>query len=63
MVFREDASRTQSGHAGANLALIRRVLVSLLRRVPGKETLPSKILKAAWDEDYLLKVLQAIPES
>ncbi|OWK39201.1 hypothetical protein FRUB_06283 [Fimbriiglobus ruber] len=43
--------------------MIRRVLVSLLRRAPGKETLPSKILKAAWDEDYLLKILQAIPEA
>ncbi|OWK40837.1 hypothetical protein FRUB_04729 [Fimbriiglobus ruber] len=34
MVFREDASLTQAGHAGANRAMIRRVLVSLLRRAP-----------------------------
>ena len=53
VVFRE-------GHAGANLALLRRVAVSLLRRAPGKRTTPTKRLKAGWDDDYLLQVLQGI---
>lgn len=60
MVFREDASRVREGHAGANLALIRRVAVSLLKRAPGKGTTPTKRLKAGWDDDYLLLVLQGI---
>lgn len=60
VVFGEDASRVREGHAGANLALIRRVAVSLLKRAPGKGTTPTKRLKAGWDDDYLLLVLQGI---
>ena len=36
VVFREDDSRKRAGHAGANLAMIRRVAVALLRHSPGK---------------------------
>jgi predicted transposase YbfD/YdcC len=60
VVFREDASRVRQGHAGANLATLRRVAVSLLRRAPGKHTTPTKRLKAGWDDDYMLQVLQGI---
>jgi predicted transposase YbfD/YdcC len=60
IVFGEDASRVREGHAGANLALLRRVAVSLLQRAPGKGTTPTKRLKAGWDDDYLLQVLQGI---
>ncbi len=60
VVFREDGSRVREGHAGANLALLRRVAVSLLKRAPGKGTTPTKRLKAGWDDDYLLLVLQGI---
>lgn len=60
VVFREDKSRVREGHAGANLAMLRRVAVSLLRHAPGKRklTTPTKRLKAGWDDDYLLEVLQ-----
>jgi predicted transposase YbfD/YdcC len=61
VVFREDDSRVRAGHAGANLAMLRRVAVSLLKRAPGQGTTPTKRLKAGWDEDYLLQVLQGIP--
>jgi predicted transposase YbfD/YdcC len=58
VVFREDDSRVRAGHAGENLAQVRRVAVSLLKRAPGKESTPTKRLKAGWDDDYLLQVLQ-----
>jgi predicted transposase YbfD/YdcC len=61
VVFREDDSRVRAGHAGANLAVLRRVAVALLKRAPGKGTTPTKRLKAGWDDDYLLQVLQGIP--
>lgn len=61
VVFREDDSRKRAGHAGANLAMIRKVAVSLLRRAPGKGSGVTKRLKAGWDDDYLLKVLLEIP--
>jgi predicted transposase YbfD/YdcC len=60
VVFREDASRVREGHAGANLAMLRRVAVSLLKHAPGKRTTPTKRLKAGWDDDYLLQILQGI---
>lgn len=60
VVFREDRSRIREGHAGANLALIRRVAVALLRRAPGKGSGVTKRLKAGWDDEYLLKVVQGL---
>ncbi len=60
VVFREDRSRVRQEHAGANLAMIRRVAVSLLRRAPGKGSGVTKRLKAGWDDDYLLQVLQGM---
>jgi predicted transposase YbfD/YdcC len=61
VVFREDASRTQDATAAANLAMIRKVAVALLKRAPGKDTTPTKRLRAGWDDDFLLQVLQGIP--
>jgi predicted transposase YbfD/YdcC len=60
VVFREDRSRVRQGHAGANLAMIRRVAASLLNRAPGKESGVTKRLKAGWDDRYMLQVLQGI---
>jgi hypothetical protein len=60
VVFREDRSRIRAGNAGANRALLRRVAVSLLRRAPGKGSGVTKRLKAGWDDDDLLQVLQGI---
>jgi predicted transposase YbfD/YdcC len=60
VVFGEDRSRIRQQNAGANLAMIRRVAVSLLGRAPGKGSGVTKRLKAGWDENYLLRVLQGI---
>lgn len=63
VVFGEDDSRVREKHAGANLAMIRRVAVSLLRRTPGRKkgaTTPTKRKRAGWDDDFLLQVLQGI---
>ena len=38
----------------------RRVAVSLLRRAPGRGTMPPKRRKAGWDDEFLLQVLQGI---
>jgi predicted transposase YbfD/YdcC len=61
VVFHEDHSRIREGHAGENLALLRRVAVSLLKRAPGKGTTPTERLKAGWDDEFLLQVLHGIP--
>ena len=60
VAFREDASRTSAGHAGANLGMIRRVAVSLLRRAGKKGSDQTRRLKAAWDDQYLTQVIQGL---
>jgi predicted transposase YbfD/YdcC len=61
VAFREDDSRTRAGHAGANLALVRRVAVSLLKRAGTKGSIQTRRMKAAWDDEFLLTVLRGIP--
>jgi predicted transposase YbfD/YdcC len=56
--FREDANRTRAKHAGANLGLVRRVAVSLLKQDVAKGSTPTKRLRAALDDKYLEQVLQ-----
>ena len=60
VAFREDDSRTRAGHAGANLGMIRRVALSLLKRAGTTGTIPTRRMKAAWDNDYMLKVLNVL---
>src|SRR5262245_47015285 len=55
---REDESRTRSGHAAANLGMLRRVALSLLKRAGAKGRIRTRRMRAGWDDDYLLQVLQ-----
>jgi predicted transposase YbfD/YdcC len=56
--FREDDSRTRAGHAAANLGMLRRVALSLLKRAGAKGSIKTRRMKAGGDDAYLLKVLQ-----
>lgn len=60
VTFHEDGNRTRDKNAGANLGLIRRAALSLLKRVPGKDSLKTKRMQAAWSEKFRLKTLQGI---
>ena len=60
VAFREDESRARAGHAGANLGTVRRVALSLLKRADTKGSIQTRRMKAAWDDEYMLKVLQEI---
>jgi len=61
VAFREDESRTRDAKAGANLALLRRIAVSLLRRADTKGGIHTRRLKAAWDDAFLQQVLKGVP--
>ena len=62
VAFREDAHTTAAGHAGANLGLVRRVAVSRLRQDSERGSIKAKRLRAGWDDDYRLQVLQGFVE-
>jgi predicted transposase YbfD/YdcC len=60
VVFREDESRHHAGNSGENLALLRRLAISLLKQEESsKDSLKTKRLRCGWDDDYLAKVLAA----
>lgn len=58
VAFAEDQNRLRVGHSAENLARLRRIALSLLKReTTNKHGIKNKRLKAGWDEDYLLKIL------
>jgi predicted transposase YbfD/YdcC len=57
VVFLEDHSRTRDANAAANLALLRKIALSLLKRMPGKQSMPTKRLQAGWDDTYLEQIV------
>ena len=59
VAFREDDHQLGLGHGPANFALLRHMALSLLKQEKtAKCGIANKRLKAAWDDAYLLKILQ-----
>ena len=58
ITFREDHCRVRKDHAPENFGTLRHMAINLLKRETSlRGGLQTKRLKAAWDHDYLLKVL------
>jgi predicted transposase YbfD/YdcC len=55
--FHEDASRTENRHGAANLALIRKLALALLKQHPQKDSIARKRKTAALDPDFLAETL------
>jgi predicted transposase YbfD/YdcC len=58
VTFREDSNREQGRNAAANLALVRKLALTLLKRHPLKQSIACKRLHAALDVDFLEVVVQ-----
>jgi predicted transposase YbfD/YdcC len=56
--FAEDQNRVSKRHGAENLALVRRLAISLLRQHPDKQSMACKRLQAALNPAFLAEVLQ-----
>lgn len=58
VVFREDESRIRKDNAPINMAMLRQLCLNLLRQdKTHKRGLKTRRLRAALDEDYLVKLI------
>ena len=53
----DDNSRVRKGNGAENLSTVRRIAINMLKRVPGKVSIPQKNIMCSHDPAYLLKVL------
>lgn len=60
VAFREDESRTRTGHSAQNLAVLRKLALTLIQQDPSLTVgVKASRMKAAWDTGYLLRLLGA----
>jgi predicted transposase YbfD/YdcC len=59
VTFDEDRSRVRRGNAPQNFAVLRPMALDLLRHEPSKGSINTKRFRAALDEQYVRKVVQA----
>ncbi len=58
VTFRQDECRIRTGNAAANFATITHAAMNLLGSASGKISLPQKRHSAAWDDDYMEKIIR-----
>jgi len=59
MVFRDDGCWVRTAHAPANFTTIKRMTLNLLRRPSDRLSIRARRKAAAWDDDFLAKLLSA----
>lgn len=57
VTFREDESRIRTGYAPACMSMFRHICLNLLQKEDSKLSIKKKKLKAAWNDNFRLKVL------
>ena len=59
VVFKEDNQRVREGNAPENMAIVRKIALQLLLANKGKSSLKKARKKAAWNDEFLLEVLDS----
>ena len=62
VIFRGDDSRLKDRVAAENLGMLRRVVASLLRQDHSKGSVSGKLLRAAWDDEFRLHLLNLLSD-
>ena len=57
VTFGEDRSRLRTGHGAKNMAVVRHFAINLVRQVADKRSIKRRRKRAAFDPEYLLKIL------
>lgn len=60
VIFHEDDARLRIGDSAENFAILRRMVLNLLRRHPAKLSLKRKRFKAALDTHFLFELLTQV---
>ena len=61
--FREDAARNRKNNGPANIAILRRRALDVVRRDSSKGSLSIKLKRAGWDDAFLLNILNGLPHA
>ena len=56
----EDANRTRRGNGAKNLAVVRRLALSLIRQVQGGQTVPNIMWRAALSQEFRTNIIEKI---
>jgi predicted transposase YbfD/YdcC len=59
MTFRDDECRIRTEHAPENFVTLKHMAANLARKAPGRDSLRLRLKTAAWDDDYLAKLIAA----
>lgn len=57
VAFDEDRARNRKDHGPANIALLRKLALNLLRTTPDTASIRRKIKRAGWDDAFLISIL------
>lgn len=58
MTFNEDQSRIRKGNGVENFALLRRLAINIIQQDTSSGSVKKKRKRAAWNEDFLLSLIQ-----
>jgi predicted transposase YbfD/YdcC len=59
MTFRDDECRIRTDHAPENFVVLKHMAANLARKANGRDSLRLRLKTAAWDDDYLAKLIAA----
>ena len=57
-MFHDDLARLRTGHAPANMAVVKHMALNLLTQARPTTSLKNRRKRAGWNESYLAQVIQ-----